>query len=77
MYIKQLLTIEMIVIVMPNAELRQPVTSMWEDGQSTYIRSVWPTMSTPATPNHSKAKTIPDTIRPIVMPSIVTALMLN
>jgi len=49
MYNKQLITTEDAVIIMPGIVLRHPVTSITEDGQNTYIRSVFPMTRTPAT----------------------------
>jgi len=39
------------VIMMPGIVVRHPSTSITEEGHKTYIRSVRPTMRTPATPN--------------------------
>jgi len=68
MYSKQLIATEMTVVAMRGAVLRQPTVSISADGQNMYIKSVRPTLRTPATPNQRRARTANDTQNPTNAP---------
>jgi hypothetical protein len=69
MYTRQLIATEDTVIRMPGSVLRQPITSIMDDGQRTYIRLVCPIIRTPATPNQRSASTAADTSSPTIPPA--------
>ena len=52
----------------PGIVVRQPTTSITEDGHSTCAKSVLPIHKTPATPNQSRLRMIPDVMSPMMQP---------
>jgi hypothetical protein len=77
MYIKQLIVTEDAVIMMPGIVLRQPLTSMIEDGHSKYIISLCPILRTPATPNQKRHRTIKQVTNPTIPPRSAARLMVK